>query len=138
MNRAQGVGRLQVGGGRVLHVHGVDQVRAIAHPTKTAPPGTVQQMRNQVPVARTPNQMRPQRTANEAGRAAGGQHVLLGQRLRAGIVAEPAPRIGNGLVDALLAPAVEDDARAAGIHQPADAVRPATLDDVPGRNVLFS
>ncbi len=46
-------------------------------------------------------------------------------------MAEPTPRIRGRLVDALLALAVKDHARAAGEHQPSCAVRQATLDHVP-------
>ena len=74
--------------------------------------------------------MRPQCTTQQAVFPIGGQHVLLGQSLRAGVGAEPAAWIGDRFVGALLAAAVEGDAGAAGIHQPADAVGEASRDDV--------
>ena len=63
--------------------------------------------------------------------AIGGQNVLLAQSLRVGVMAEPTFGIGDRFVDAPLVAAVERDARTARIDQPPNAVREASLDDVP-------
>ena len=128
----QGVGGQQVGGRGVFHVHRVDQVRAVANAPQPAAAGASIKRGTRVPVARSPHQVRPQRASRQSVSAVGGQHVLLGQRLRMGVVAEPTLRIRNRLVDALLVTAVEGDARAAGVDQAADPVGETSLDDVPG------
>ena len=64
----KGVGRQQVGLGGVLDIDRVDSIRAVADAAQPAATAIGQTARNQVPVARTPNQVRPQREQSRCPR----------------------------------------------------------------------
>lgn len=81
--------------------------------------------------------MGPQGAGQERTVAVGGEDLLLGEGLGMGIMAEPAGRIGGGLVDAelvdaVIAAGIEGDAGAAGVDQAAHAVLAASGEEVLG------
>src|SRR5260221_6027634 len=101
--------------GGVFDVGHIDQVMAIADAAKLACPSTIQEPWDQMPIPRSPDQVRTEGTCEQAARAVSRKHLLLGQCLRMRIMAEPAARIGSRFVHAALIPAIKGDARAARI-----------------------
>jgi hypothetical protein len=133
----QCIGRLQMSFGSVFHVDHVDPVRAVSHAAQLPGPRALDQPRNQVPVARPPDQVRPQRAGESRSRLPGGtlapislQHLLLRQRLAVRIMAQPPRGIRDRFVDAALIRAVERHARAAGVDQSRHARSQTAVDDV--------
>ena len=114
---------------RVVDVRDIDPNRPSADALEFAGPRAGDDARDQVRVARSENQVRAERHRGEV-RAVGGEHRLLGLRLRLGVVRLEALRVRQRLVRALHVGTAVNDARRGGVHEPPDAVLLARGDDV--------
>ncbi len=124
------VGGQQVGFGGVVDINGVDKRMAPADPTEPARPSAGDDPGKEVVVARSPDQMWPERDRGQIGRV-GFEDRLLGACLRLRIGGLEPARIGRRLVHAFQVQAVEHDAGRARVDDASRTGRTAGRDHVP-------
>ena len=115
-----------MGVGGVFDVDGIEPVGPIPHAAKAPRAGTLDDPRNEVSVARSPDQTRTKRAgqkrfASAQRRPVGLENHLLGDRLGLGIVGQVGLGIAGRLGDPLQRLAGVGHARASGVDQPRDA-----------------
>ena len=76
--------------GGILDIDGIDQVFSVADLPQLSLSGAVEQPRNQMLIARPPNQMRPQGASQQMVLAIGLSTICSARALRVRIVGEPA------------------------------------------------
>src|SRR6476659_3467902 len=96
----------------VFDIDGIDCVFAVSNLSQAPRSSPVEQSRNQMVIARTPNQMRPERAGEQMMLAVGLQDHLLGKGLGKGLISEPARWVRLGFINAALIAAGERDAGA--------------------------
>ena len=123
------VGGQKVGTGGVIDVDRIDQRVVTTYAPELPAPGSGDDPRKQVVVARAPDQVRAKRNRRQVG-PIGLEDDLLGLSLGLGISCLESLGVRNRFVDALHVPAVEYNAGRAGVDYPQRAMRASSFDHV--------
>ena len=121
-----------MGCGRVLDIDGVDPVGAVADTAQASRAGSPYQAGNELAIARTPNEVRPQGTRFEKAVATCKKYLLFGQRFGVRIVGQPGGRIGGLFVAAALVRSGKSHTGTTGVNQPGNPLLSTPVQNIPG------
>lgn len=128
--RSQGDFGCQMGSSGVFDVGDGDEVLPVADLAKPAMAGGEEEFRDEVIIARAPDEVWSECAGEQPVGSGRCQDSLFGERFGVGVMAQPALRIGGGFVGVQVIRSVKDHAGGAGVDQARDGVRAAGIEDI--------